>query len=91
MSWKQTRLFAFGVTGSVLASVGTIVWVGTVEKAGLPLQVGLAGLGGLMASMVIFDVVYHARHGDGQACRHCGHLRKMRSVRVYSACPKCGA
>jgi len=46
MIWKQIRLFVSAITGSLLTAVGTIVWIATVEKAGLPLKAGLAVLGG---------------------------------------------
>ena len=87
--WKRLRLIAYSVVGAALAVV-VLVQSLTVQRAGIPLLVALASLGALMALIVILDVTVHAWRGEGQACRHCGHIRRMKPFLVYVACPNCG-
>jgi hypothetical protein len=49
-----------------------------------------ASLGALLVLIVGVDVVYHALRGEGQACRRCGHVQRMRSFQLSGACPNCG-
>ena len=90
MSWRQLRLIAFSVGGTAFLLVGLLVQWASVEGAGTPLLAALTSLGALMVVIVVFDVAYYSWRGEGQACRHCGHLRPMKPFRVYGACPNCG-
>jgi hypothetical protein len=52
--------------------------------------IGFSSIAAVTVLFIVFDVAYHAWHGRGQACRKCGHVRQMKSFRVYSDCPNCG-
>ena len=88
--WKRLRLIAYPVVGTALALVGVLVKRTTVELSSIPLLVAIASLGTLLVLVVVFDVTLHAWHGEGQACRNCGHIRRMKPFRVYVSCPNCG-
>ncbi len=90
MTWKQLRLGAFSVVGSAFLLVGFIVRRVGVDRAGTPLMTTFISLGILMALTIAFDVVYHTWRGQGQACRSCGHLRRMKPFRISGPCPNCG-
>jgi hypothetical protein len=45
---------------------------------------------GAFVLVIIIDSSYHSWKGEGQACKYCGHLRKMKPFRVYGKCPECG-
>lgn len=89
LPWKRLRLIAYSVVGSALALVGVLVEWTTVELAGIPLLTAFGALGTLLA-LVALDVTIHAWRGEGQACRNCGHIRRMKPFRVYGSCPECG-
>ncbi|GAC1451769.1 MAG: hypothetical protein NVSMB9_36750 [Isosphaeraceae bacterium] len=82
----RLRLIAYSVVGSALVLVE---WT-TVELAGIPLVTALVALGILLALLIAIDVTIHAWRGEGQACRNCGHIRRMKPFRVYGSCPQCG-
>jgi len=88
---KRDRLLIFGVLGLVFTLVATLLsrW-GGIEKAEFPLLFVINVIAGLVVSAIVFDTVWHAFNGKGQACRYCGHLRKMSSFRVYGNCENCG-
>ena len=88
--WKRLRLIAYSVVGTALALVGVLVQLASVERAGGPLLAAFAALGTLLVLVVVLDVTSHAWRGEGQACRHCGHIRRMKPFRVYVSCPNCG-
>jgi len=88
---KHHRILAFGLLFLVVASLGAVVKRGGgVDAAGLPLLVALDVAAGLCAAAIVVDVVWHAYQGRGQACRYCGHLRRMSSFRLEGPCPNCG-
>lgn len=90
MSWKDARIRIFALVGAVLLAIGGVLrWLGMGNAPGTLVEVfGIVGLG--MGLLVVGDVVYHAWLGQGQACRTCGHLRRMKSFRFSGPCPKCG-
>jgi hypothetical protein len=90
LTWKRLRLIAYSVVGAALALVGGLVQMASVEHAGGPLLAAFASLGTLMVLIVVLDVTFHAWRGAGQACRNCGHIRRMKPFRVYVSCPNCG-
>jgi hypothetical protein len=88
---KRLRLITFGCLG-----IAAILLANTIKRAG-GVEVGdhsalllLSVVGGVFCVTVFVDTVWHAIKGQGQACRHCGHLRQMSSFRVYAKCPSCG-
>ena len=90
LSWSQSRLIAYRSLGIALLAVGGYVQGVTLDNAGYPWLVAFGVLAFLMAGLIVVDVVYAAWRGDGQACRHCGHVRKLKSFRFSSPCPQCG-
>ena len=88
--WKRLRLIAYSVVGTALALVGVLLRWTSIEDAGVPLLAACLSLGTLMVLIVILDVTLHAWRGEGQACRNCGHIRRMKPFRVYVRCPNCG-
>ena len=88
---KHHRVLAFGLLFFVLAALGAVVKRGGgVDAAGLPLLVALDVAAGLAVAAIVVDTVWHASQGRGQACRHCGHVRRMSSFRMVGPCPHCG-
>jgi len=88
---KRFRLLAIGCLG--MAAVVLAIQIkraGGIDGAGFPLLVLLDVVAGIFAAAVVVDTLWHAFKGQGQACRHCGHLRHMSSFRVYGNCPNCG-
>ena len=88
---KQLRLLTFGCLGIAsffLANTGrqAIGDGGVTDWATLLLNI----VAGVFCLAIFVDTLWHAIKGQGQACRHCGHLRQMSSFRVYSQCPQCG-
>jgi hypothetical protein len=90
MTWSQLRLAAYSLVGIALLIMGGFVERAPIERTPNLLLIAFCLLGGVMVLMVTVDVAYHAWLGQGQACPHCGHVRKMKPFRVYFACPKCG-
>jgi hypothetical protein len=88
---KRLRLLTFGCLGiAVILLANMIQREGGVEFANHSALLLLNVLGGVFCVAVFVDTFWHAIKGQGQACRHCGHLRQMSSFRVYSKCPNCG-
>ena len=88
---NRYRLMVYSVLGVVTPGVYALIQsVGGIDRAGFPLLVAISTLGGICVVLFVVDVVYHAWRGNGYACPHCGHHRKMDSFRLYSACPECG-
>lgn len=90
MTWIRLRSAAFSIIGAILMLIGALVQGAGVDRTGTPLLMIFALFGLVMVLLVAFDVVYHAWRGEGQACRSCGHMRRLRSFRVSGACPNCG-
>lgn len=88
MSWKRFRSVAFPALGGALLLVS--VWVGDPGNADTPVLRLFVALSMLLALLVVVDVAYHSWRGEGQACRNCGHLRRMKPFRAYGPCPNCG-
>ena len=88
---KRYRLAIFGVLGLAVTFVAASArrWGGN-GAVDVPLLVVLNAIAVLFVAAVVFDTVWHAFKGEGQACRHCGHLRTMSSFRVYGNCRNCG-
>jgi len=88
---KRLRLLTFGCLGiAVILLANTMKRAGGVEVANHSALVLLNAVGGIICVAVFVDTFWHAITGQGQACRHCGHLRQLSSFRVYSSCPNCG-
>jgi hypothetical protein len=88
---KRYRVLVFTVLGVALAFAAAFVRrAGGVGAADFALLVALNVLAGLFVAAVVFDTVWHALKGEGQACKRCGHPRQMSSFRVYGVCPNCG-
>jgi hypothetical protein len=88
---KQYRPLIFGTLGLAVAFIAAFLRGGRGNgAAGFPLLVAFDVTAGLLVAAIIFDTVWHAFKGQGQACRNCGHLRKMSSFRVCGPCPNCG-
>lgn len=88
---KQLRLLAFGclsIAAFFLASA--IRRAGGVEVANHAVLLLLNVVAGFFCVAVLVDTFWHARKGQRQACRHCGHQRQQSSFRVYLSCPNCG-
>ena len=90
MAWRRLRLGVFTLLGAAFVLIGSIVRGAGVHRVGCFLLMAFASLGALLVLIVGFDVVYHALRGEGQACRRCGHVQRMRSFRLSGACPNCG-
>ena len=88
MSWKTMRTRTFWVVGTALLVI--VPFVQDVGRAGTPLLMLFGSLAALMIALVVFDVAYHAWRAEGQACRTCGQIRRMKSFRFASVCPNCG-
>jgi hypothetical protein len=89
-TWDRIRLKAYAGVGTALIVVGAVVKFLEVDQAEVPLLTLFGVLASLMVLLVIIDTVYHSWRNQGQACSHCGHLRKMKPFRVYGPCPSCG-
>ena len=88
---KRYRLLIFGVLGLAVTLVAALLKRGSgVEKADFLLLFVINVVAGLVVSVIVFDTVWHAFKGNGQACRYCGHLRKMSSFGLYGNCENCG-
>ena len=90
LPWKIDRQTYY----SILVALTLVVyaWIGFqggIDRAGFPSLVAFGVLSGVWVIAIIVDTVYHAWKGKGQACIHCGHVRKLASFRIYSQCPKC--
>ena len=88
---KQLRLLAFGCLGiaSFVLATASRQAIGDGVAAGWETLL-LNVVAGVFCVAVLVDTFWHAIKGQGQACRHCGHLRQMSLFRVYSKCPNCG-
>jgi hypothetical protein len=88
---KHARLLMLGCLGIAAIFIANAVRrAGGVDRANDSLLLLLNGVAAVFAAAVVLDTLWHAVKGQGQACRHCGHLRQMSSFRVYSKCPDCG-
>ena len=90
MSWKQLRLGAFSLLGSAFLLVANYFQQAAGGPVEMALLIALAVVGGALVLVVVGDVAYHTWRGEGQACRSCGHVWRMKPFRVYVGCPKCG-
>lgn len=90
LNWSRWRQLVFRVLGSAMLLVGGWVRYLTIERAGRPLLATLALLTLALVAVIVFDVVFHAVRGRGQACRRCGLVRPLRTFRPAGACPNCG-
>ena len=88
---KQVRLLTCGCLGiAAIFIYNAVTRAGGVDRANDSLFILLGVVGAIFAAVVVLDTLWHAMKGQGQACRHCGHLRQMSSFRVYSKCRNCG-
>lgn len=95
-SWSRIRLRLFAYVASAVTTAGSISYAIKEDEDRQRTVPDVILFGGIVAAalivlLIIFDVVYHAAMGKGQACRTCGHIRQMKPFRVYGSCPKCGA
>ena len=88
---KQLRLLAFGCLGIAsffLAKASRQAIGDGVVTDWVTFLLNIVA--GVFCVAVFVDTFWHAIKGQGQACRHCGHLRQLSSFRVYLKCPNCG-
>ena len=88
---KQLRLLAFGCLGIAsffLAKASRQAIGDGVVTDWVTFLLSIVA--GVFCVAVFVDTFWHPMKGQGQACRHCGHLRRMSCFRMSGSCPKCG-
>jgi hypothetical protein len=88
---KHIRLLTCSLlTAGCLTLVSLVKLRGGVDNAPPFVLVLLTVVGGVLGVLIVVDTVWHSSRGKGQACRHCGYVRKMAPFRIYWNCPNCG-
>ncbi|MEO1990826.1 MAG: hypothetical protein ABGW78_02755 [Pirellulales bacterium] len=88
--WKNYRILVFGGLSLALLLIAIAVKEQGVDQTSPLLLYGLCFVSLAWLTLFISDIVLHAWHNKGQACMHCGKLRKLKPFHLESACPHCG-